>query len=236
MGGTITIFKREMASFFYSPIAYIVIAVFLIFSGYFFATILSITQQATLTYSLANTQFILSILAPIITMRLLSEEVRAGTIEMLVTAPVTDFEVVVGKFLAAWFLYLVMLVPTLLYVVFLGWVGQPDLGPIISSYIGLALMGAMFISIGLLMSALTRNQIIAGVSGIVALVILFFVGYAVSGTEAWYAPILQYIGTYGHWESFTKGLVDSRDVVYYISISTLCIFITVRIVESRKWR
>ncbi|MFQ5957545.1 MAG: ABC transporter permease [Candidatus Brocadiales bacterium] len=236
MGGTTTIFKREMVGFFYSPIAYIVIAVFLLFSGYFFATILALTQQATLTYSLANTQFILSILAPVITMRLLSEEVRAGTIEMLMTAPVTDFEVVFGKFLAAWFLYLVMLAPTLLYVVFLKWVGQPDMGPIISSYIGLALMGGMFVSVGLLMSAMTRNQIIAGVSGIVALVILFFAGYAVSGTEAWYAPVLQYIGTYGHWESFTKGLVDSRDVVYYITITSLCIFMTVRVLESRKWR
>lgn len=236
MGSTTTIFKREMVGFFYSPIAYIVIAVFLVFSGYFFATILALTQQATLTYSLANTQFILSILAPVITMRLLSEEVRAGTIEMLMTAPVTDFEVVFGKFLAAWFLYLIMLAPTLLYVVFLKWVGQPDMGPIISSYIGLALMGGMFVSVGLLMSALTKNQIIAGVSGIVTLVILFFVGYAVSGTEAWYAPVIQYIGTYGHWESFTKGLVDSKDVVYYITITGLCIFITVRVLESRKWR
>lgn len=236
MGGTTTIFKREMVGFFYSPIAYIVIAVFLVFSGYFFATILAFTQQASLSYSLANMQFILSILAPVITMRLLAEEVRSGTIEMLMTAPVTDFEVVFGKFLAAWFLYLVMLAPTLLHVVFLTWVGQPDMGPIISSYIGLALMGAMFVSVGLLMSALTRNQIVAGVSGIVALVILFFVGYAVSGTEAWYASALQYVGTYAHWESFTKGLVVTSDVIYYVTITALCIFITVRVLESRKWR
>ncbi|MCB7128843.1 MAG: ABC transporter permease [Candidatus Brocadiales bacterium] len=236
MGGATTIFKREMVGFFFSPIAYIVIAVFLLFSGYFFATLLALTQQASLTYSLANMQFILSILAPIITMKLLSEEVRAGTIEMLMTAPVTDFEVVFGKFLAAWLLYLVMLAPTLLYVVFLTWVGQPDMGPIISSYIGLALMGGMFVSVGLLMSALTKSQVVAGVLGIVALVILFFVGYAVSGTDVWYAAAFQYIGTYGHWESFTKGLVNTSDVVYYITITALCLFITVRVLESRKWR
>ena len=236
MGGTTTIFKREMIGFFFSPIAYIVIAVFLVFSGYFFATILALTQQANLSYSLANMQFILSILAPVITMRLLSEEVRAGTIEMLMTAPVTDFEVVFGKFLAAWLLYLVMLAPTLLHVVFLTWVGQPDMGPIISSYIGLTLMGGMFISVGLLMSALTKSQIIAGVLGIVALVILFFVGYAVSDTDIWYAAAFQYVGTYGHWESFTKGLVNTSDVVYYITITALCLFITVRVLESRKWR
>lgn len=236
MGGATTIFKREMLSFFYSPIAYVVIAVFLVFSGYFFATILAMTQQATLSYSLANTQFILSILAPVITMRLLSEEVRSGTIEMLMTAPVTDFEVVFGKFLAAWFLYLVMLAPTLLYVVFLQWVGQPDMGPVLSSYIGLALMGAMFISIGLMMSGLTKNQVIAGVSGIVTLVILFFVGYASSGTQTWYASALHYIGTYSHWEPFTKGLVDTKDIFYYVTITALCLFITVRLVESRKWR
>ncbi len=236
MGGATTIFKREMLSFFYSPIAYVVIAVFLVFSGYFFATILAMTQQATLSYSLANTQFILSILAPVITMRLLSEEVRSGTIEMLMTAPVTDFEVVFGKFLAAWFLYLVMLAPTLLYVVFLQWVGQPDMGPVLSSYIGLALMGAMFISIGLMMSGLTKNQVIAGVSGIVTLVILFFVGYASSGTQTWYASALHYIGTYSHWEPFTKGLVNTKDIFYYVTITALCLFITVRLVESRKWR
>ncbi len=236
MGGATTIFKREMIGFFFSPVAYIVIAVFLLFAGYFFATILALTQQASLTYSLANTQFILSILAPVITMRLLSEEVRAGTIEMLMTAPVTDFEVVFGKFLAAWLLYLVMLAPTLLYVVFLTWVGQPDMGPIISSYIGLTLMGGMFISVGLLMSALTKSQVVAGVLGIVTLVILFFVGYAVSGTDVWYAAAFQYIGTYGHWESFTKGLVNTSDIVYYITITALCLFITVRVLESRKWR
>ncbi|MCP4364329.1 MAG: ABC transporter permease subunit [Planctomycetes bacterium] len=236
MGGTATIFKREMMGFFYSPIAYVLIAIFLIFSGYFFATILAMTQQASLAYSLANTQFILSIIAPIITMKLLSDEVRSGTIEMLMTAPVTDFEVVFGKFLAAWFLYLVMLAPTLLYVVFLQWVGQPDMGPVMSSYIGLALMGSMFISIGLMMSSFTKSQMIAGISGIVTLVILFFMGYAASGTNVWYAAALQYIGTYSHWEPFTKGLVDTKDILYYVTITALCLFITVRMVESRKWR
>lgn len=236
MGGTATIFKREMMGFFYSPIAYVLIAIFLIFSGYFFATILALTQQATLSYSLANTQFILSIIAPIITMKLLSDEVRSGTIEMLMTAPVTDFEVVFGKFLAAWFLYLVMLAPTLLYVVFLQWVGQPDMGPVLSSYIGLALMGLMFISIGLMMSAFTRSQMIAGISGIVTLVILFFMGYAASGTATWYAAALQYLGTYSHWEPFTKGMVNTKDILYYVTITALCLFITVRMVESRKWR
>ncbi|HHT9119069.1 MAG TPA: ABC transporter permease [Candidatus Hypogeohydataceae bacterium YC41] len=236
MTNSITIFKREMISYFYSPVAYIVIAVFLLSSGYFFARILALTQQATLMYSLANTQVILSILAPVITMRLMAEEVKSGTIEMLMTAPVTDFEVVFGKFLAALFLYLVMLAPTLLYVVFLGWVGEPDMGPIMASYIGLTLMGAMFVSVGLLMSALTKNQIIAGVLGIVSLLILFYLGYAVSGTEGWYVPVLQYIGTFDHWEPFTKGLVDTKDVIYYLSITVLCLFVTVRLVESRKWR
>ncbi len=236
MGGAATIFKREMMGFFYSPIAYVLIAIFLVFSGYFFATILALTQQATLSYSLANTQFILSIIAPIITMKLLSDEVRSGTIEMLMTAPVTDFEVVFGKFLAAWFLYLVMLAPTLLYVVFLQWVGQPDMGPVLSSYIGLALMGLMFVSIGLMMSAFTRSQMIAGISGIVTLVILFFMGYAASGTATWYAAALQYLGTYSHWEPFTKGMVNTKDILYYVTITALCLFITVRVVESRKWR
>lgn len=231
-----TVFQREINAYFLSPVAYVVIVVFLVVSGYFFQQALSITNEASLRYSLAISQFILSILTPVITMRLLAEENKTGTIETLMTAPVTDFEVVFGKFLAAWGLYCVMLAPTIIYIVFLSWVGNPDIGPIISSYIGLILMGAMFVSIGLLVSSLTKNQIVAAVIGIVSLMILWVVGYYVAGGEGWFSEVLKYIGTFGHWDAFTKGLVDTRDVVYYVSLTALFIFVTVRVVESRKWR
>ncbi|MDQ1271882.1 MAG: gliding motility-associated transport system permease protein [Planctomycetota bacterium] len=231
-----TIFQREINAYFLSPIAYVIIAVFTVFSGYFFSIMLGITQESTLRYSLAYTQFILSILTPVITMRLLAEENKTGTIEPLMTAPVTDFEVVFGKFLAAWALYNVMIAPTAFYIIFLAWVGSPDYGAIIASYIGLVLMGGLFISIGLLVSAITKNQIVAAVIGIVSLLILLVIGLASSGGEGWFYHALRYIGTYDHWDTFTKGIVDTRDVIYYVSFTALLIFIVVRIVESRRWR
>lgn len=231
-----TVFRREMNAYFLSPVAYVVIVVFLVVSGYFFQQALFITNEASLRYSLAISQFIFSILTPVITMRLLAEESKTGTIETLMTAPVTDLEVVLGKFLSAWGLYGVMLAPTLIYIALLSWVGSPDIGPVISSYIGLMLMGAMFVSIGLLVSSLTKNQIVAAVIGIVSLMLLWVVGYYVAGGEGWFSEVLKYIGTFGHWDTFTKGLVDTRDVVYYVSLTALFIFITVRVVESRKWR
>ncbi len=231
-----TIFQREINAYFLSPVAYVVIAVFMVFSGYFFSVMLGITQETTLRYSLAYTQFILSILTPVITMRLFAEENKTGTIEPLMTAPVTDFEVVFGKFLAAWALYSVMVVPTAFYIIFLAWTGNPDYGAIVASYIGLILMGGLFVSIGLLVSAVTKNQIVAGVIGIVALLILLVIGLASSGGEGWFYNGLRYIGTYDHWDTFTKGIVDTRDVVYYVSFTALLIFVVVRIVESRRWR
>ncbi|MCF6149367.1 MAG: ABC transporter permease subunit [Candidatus Kuenenia sp.] len=236
MTSTGTIFQREINAYFLSPIAYVIIAVFMVFSGYFFSIMLGITQETTLRYSLAYTQFILSILTPVITMRLLAEENKTGTMEPLMTAPVTDFAVVFGKFLAAWALYNIMIAPTALYIIFLVWVGSPDYGAIVTSYIGLILMGGLFISVGMLVSAVTKNQIVAAVIGIVALLILLVIGLASAGNEGWLYSTLRYIGTYDHWETFTKGVLDTRDIIYYFSFSALLIFIVVRIVESRRWR
>jgi ABC-2 type transport system permease protein len=169
-------------------------------------------------------------------MRLLAEENKTGTVEPLMTAPITDFAVVFGKFLAAWALYNIMIAPTAFYIIFLAWVGSPDYGAIIASYIGLVLMGGLFVSVGMLVSAVTKNQIVAAVTGIVALLILLVIGLASAENEGWLYSTLRYIGTYDHWETFTKGIVDTRDIVYYFSFSTLLLFIVVRIVESRRWR
>ncbi|MBW7943607.1 MAG: ABC transporter permease, partial [Candidatus Kuenenia stuttgartiensis] len=185
MTSTGTIFEREINAYFLSPIAYVIIAVFMVFSGYFFSIMLGITQETTLRYSLAYTQFILSILTPVITMRLLAEENKTGTVEPLMTAPITDFAVVFGKFLAAWALYNIMIAPTAFYIIFLAWVGSPDYGAIIASYIGLVLMGGLFVSVGMLVSAVTKNQIVAAVTGIVALLILLVIGLASAENEGW---------------------------------------------------
>lgn len=231
------LFRREFSAYFLSPIAYIVIAVFLIYTGFFFSTSLFDNKEVTLQYCVMYIQFILPFLIPVITMRLFSEETKSGTIETLMTAPVTDYEVVLGKFLAAFGLYNVMIFSTLIYVIFLSWVGSPDYGSIISSYIGLILMGSVYISVGLLTSAFTKNQIVAAVIGIVGLMFLLVIGFVhyIVG-EGFFAACLKYIGTYDHWEAFTKGLVDSRDIIYYVSLTIILLFVTIRIVESRKWR
>ena len=231
------LFRRELNAYFLSPIAYIVIAVFLIYTGFFFSTSLFENKVVTLKFSVMYIQFILPFLVPVITMRLFSEESKSGTLETLMTAPVSDFEVVMGKFFAAFGLYAVMILSTLIYVVFLHWVGTPDYGSIITSYIGLLLMGSVYISVGLLTSAITKNQIISAVIGIVGLVFLLIIGFVhyIVG-EGFFSECLKYIGTFDHWEAFTKGLVDTRDVIYYISLTVLLLFITIRVVESRKWR
>ena len=230
------IYQRELLSYFYSPIAYVVISVFLVAAGFFFAGNLQIHQQASLKGSLDSTQFFLLLLTPVITMKLFSDESKSGTIETLMTSPVTDFDVVFGKFLAALSLYTVMILPTWIYVLFLTIFGNPDFGPIFSSYIGLMLMGGLFVSVGLLVSSLTKNQVVAAVIGIVSLIILWVIGYLSAYGDGWFYEALKYIGTYDHWSSFTKGIVDTRDVIYYLSFTALLLFITVRNVESRKWR
>jgi ABC-2 type transport system permease protein len=230
------IFQREIKAYFFSPIAYVVISVFLVASGFFFAGNLQFWKEASLKGSLDSIQFFLLLLTPVITMKLFSDETKSGTIETLMTSPVTDFDVVFGKFLAALGLYAVMILPTWMYVVFLSFFGNPDFGPIISSYIGLILMGGLFVSIGLLISSLTRNQVVAAVIGIVSLIILWVIGFLSTYGEGWFYEGLRYCGTFDHWESFTKGIVDTRDVIYYLSFTALMLFLTVRSLESRKWR
>lgn len=236
MSNVSAIFQREITSYFFSPIAYIVISVFLMASGFFFAGNVQYWQEASLKGSLDSIQFFLLLLTPVITMKLFSDETKSGTIETLMTAPVTDFDVVFGKFLAALTLYVVMILPTWIFVLFLCIFGNPDFGPIIASYIGLVLMGGLFVSIGLLVSSLTKNQIVAAVIGIITLIILWVLGFISNYGEGWFYESLRYIGTFDHWESFTKGIVDTRDVIYYITFTTLLLFITVRVLESRKWR
>jgi len=231
-----TICVRELKSYFYSPIAYIVMTVFLVISGYFFAVILSHSREATLRYSMQNMPIILLFVTPIITMRLLAEESKTGTMETLMTAPVSDFEVVFGKFLAALGFYVAMLVPTLAYVGFLRWVGRPDYGPIIASYIGLVLMGGLFISIGLFASSLTRNQIVAAMIAFAMLLLFWVLGFAAGRSGTTLSKVIEYIGIFEHFDTFRKGLVDSRDVIYYLSGTAFMLFLTVKVVESRKWR
>lgn len=227
---------RELLSSFCSPVAYVALTVFLLLSGYFFCVILNVTQEASLRYALGNFSITLLFLAPLLTMRLLSEEKKSGTLEILMTAPLTEWDVVLAKFLASWSLYLFIAAPTALYLIFLSAYGNPDFGPVVTGYLGLVLMGAAFVAIGLFASSLTANQIIAAAISFLILLGFWVLGFATEDTTSPLGKILAYLSLFEHYDTFRRGILDSKDVIYYISTTILFLFLTVRVLESRRWK
>lgn len=227
---------REINATFFSPLAYVVLTLYLFFSGFFFYLILDASRRADMTGLIGILTFLFLVSMPLLTMRLISEEYRSGTIESLMTAPITDGEVILGKYFGAVIFFLFMLAPTLLYIVILKRVGNPDMGPILASYLGLILMGAMFIALGLFCSALTRNQIVAGVLGIVSLLIIWVLGAVGERMSGDLAPIVRYIGTQQHMQSFSSGRIAFRDCFYFVSFTVFWLFLSVRVLESKRWR
>jgi ABC-2 type transport system permease protein len=227
---------RELLSQFCSPIAYVVLVVFLLLSGYFFSVILNATQEASMRYTFSNLAITLLFLAPALTMRLFSEEKKSGTLEVLMTAPVTEWEVVFAKFMGGWLLYLFILLPTVLYGLLLMMVGQPDLGALLTGYAGLALIGAVFVSIGLFASALTSNQVIAAVLSFFILLGFWIVSFATPETSSVMGKLVGTISLFEHYDTFRRGIIDTRDVIYYVATTALFLFLTVRVLESRRWR
>lgn len=230
--------RRELSSYFVSAIAYVAMALFLASSGLVFAlTDFSSGAPAQLRTVTQWNTIILAFILPILTMRSLSEEYRTGTIETLMTAPVTDITVVIGKWLGCWLMYLVILAPTLLYVVILRVFGHPDLGPILSSYIGLALIGALYVAIGILYSSVTRNQVVAAALGIVTLITMsFLAGLIASNLRPPWRTVVQYGSVQPHYTDFSLGVVDIVHVIYFVVLTAYVLFFTVKILESRRWR
>lgn len=241
--------QRELIAIFLSPIAYVVIAIFLLLNGFIFWLILgAFAEHAGMEGSvfaiflgklnILSWIFVL-LTAPAITMRLFAEERRSGTIESLFTAPVTEAEAVIGKFLAAYVFYVCLWLPTVIYAVILYRFSSPDWRPMATGYLGVALIGAMFIAIGELTSALTRSQIVAYMTGAVLLLVLFLGAVLLPQVLKGNTPrhVLEYFNLYKHiGEDFAEGIVDSRHVVYYLSVTVFALFLATRAVESRKWR
>lgn len=236
MRNTIAIAEKELKAYFASPIAYVVTAAFLAVMGYLFAVILGFGRQASLRFVFQNMSIILLLIAPALTMRLLAEEQRTGTIELLLTAPLRDVEVVLGKFLASLALLGVMLGLTLYYPLLLGLYGKPDWGPIATGYLGVLLLGAGCLAVGLFTSTLTQNQIIAAVLGMGLLLLLWVIGGAGQLVGGPVGDILRYLDIPNHFNDFTRGIVDSRDVIYYLSLSVSGLFLAVVSLQSRRWR
>lgn len=227
--------RRELESYFVSPIAYVVTAAFLFISGYFFTFILFYTRQATMRYLFSNLSIIALFVAPVLTMRLISEEKRSGTIELVLTSPVRDWEFVLGKYLAGLALFTLMLVLTLYYPLLLEIFGNPDRGAILAGYLGLWLYGAALLSVGVLASSLTRNQIIAAVLGFGLLLILWVCDAAGDFTGAPLSNFFRYLSLSAHYFDFPKGIVDTKDVVYYISLAAAGLFLSTLSLSSRRW-
>lgn len=238
MRNILIIAKRELRSYFTSAIAYVVFAMFLILAGYFFSMILLITKQASLQGVAYNITITLLFFTPLITMKLFAEERKLGTLEILMTKPVKDFEVVLGKFLAALGFLALMFLTTGVYVFILIKYGNPDMGPIWSSYLGLLLIGGSFLSLGIFASTLSENQIIAAVVSF-GLVLLMWLMNWISGQLELGTGIeetLSYLSLSAHFDDFLKGVVDLKNIVFYLSFIVFWLFVTVKSIEVRKWK
>ncbi len=259
MKNTWAVFSREFRSFFVSPVAYGVILIFLAIAGFFFFTQLSnflhqsmqaltrarYYQQTAPTFNinlyivrpvLHNFGLIILFMIPGITMKLFAEEKKTGTIELLLTSPITNMQIIFGKFFAGLALYTIMLIPTVVYMAILFIWGNPEIAPIITGYIGLLLVGASFLAVGLFISALTENQIVAFSVSFGILMLLYVISWNANFSGEFWSSVFSYISITGRFDDFTKGIIDTKNIVFYLSFIGFGLFLTYRAVESMKWR
>ena len=212
------IFRKEFNAYFVSPIAYIVISIFLLVTGWFFFATFFLFNQASLRTFYALLPVVFAFVIPAITMRLISEELNVGSDEILLTMPVTACDVILGKFFASVAMIIAMLIPTLAYPLTVTVMGQLDWGPVIGGYIGAVLLGAAFSAIGLFSSALTRNQIIAFIIGLAICFALTLIDKLLYFLPQSLLGVFSYLGADFHFQNIAKGIIDSRDVLYFMSI------------------
>jgi len=250
--------KKEFQAYFTSPVAYVVITIFLVITGYFFynlfASFSTLSFQASTNPAIAKQQNLLNItetvirplfgnmgtimllMMPLLTMRLFAEEKKSGTIELLLTYPISDMEVIIGKLAACIAVFVLMLSATVTCPILVMVFGEPETGPIITGYLGLFLMGTAFISLGLFTSSITENQIVAATLSFGVLFLFSMMGYSFSFMGPALGRFIMSISLIGHMEGFAKGIIDTTDIIYYFIFSALFVFLTLRVMESKKWR
>jgi len=234
MNQIITIASKEFKDYFISPIAYIVIALFLVVTGWFFFSTFFIFDRADMRSFFSLLPTIFAFVIPAVTMRLFSEEMNVGSYETLLTMPVSFSDIALGKFAAAVLFTVCMLLPTVSYAVFIAFVGDIDMGPVAGGYIGAILLGGAYCSVGLFASSLTRNQIVAFIIGAAicfGLTILDKVLFFVPGQLA---GIVGFLGSETHFQSIAKGVIDSRDIVYFISVMVVALFGTNLVMQEKN--
>ena len=224
MKQVIHIFEKESRIYFVSPIAYIFISIFLLITGWFFFMTFFLFNQADLRNFFVLLPIAFSIVVPAITMRLFSEELNVGSYEILLTMPVTFRQVVLGKYLASVVFVAALLIPTLAYPVTVAFLGELDWGPVLGGYIGAVLLGAAFSAIGLFASSLTRNQIIAFITGMAICFSLTLIDKMLFFLPQTLLGILQYLGADYHFRNISKGILDSRDILYFLSVSFIGLY------------
>ena len=253
MSNILAIAHKEVKSYFSSPIAYIAIGLWALLYGYFFFAILSFFVRQSMQMNqfgpqalnlnqqlirplLQNVTILILFLMPMVTMRTYSEEKRSGTIELLLTSPITDFQIVLGKFFGAMALYAVMLAVTLFHIGVLFIYGSPEWKPILTSYIGLLLLGGCFIAVGLFISSLTKNQIVAGMVTFAVFLLLWIITWIGSFSGPTVDKLTTYLSIIDHFDDFGKGVVDTTHLIYYVSFITFGLFLTAKSVDSERWR
>jgi ABC-2 type transport system permease protein len=234
MRQALLIFKKEFKDYFLSPIAYIVIAVFLLVTGWLFFSTFFGYGQADLRRFFNLLPIIFALVVPVITMRLFSEELNVGSYEILLTLPVTFQDIIIGKFMAGVAFVAAILLPTLSYPIFISSLGDLDWGVVVGSYIGSLLLGAAFTAIGLLASSLTRNQIIACIVGMAICAVLAIIDKMLFFFPQSILNVVAYLSASIHFENIAKGIVDSRDVLYFLSIMFLGLYATHLVMQEKK--
>jgi ABC-2 type transport system permease protein len=227
--------RREVKSYFNSAIAYVVIVVFLAIVGWFHTSNLFLSNVATMRLLFELVPIVFLFVVPAITMKLLSEEKKSGTIELLTTKPLHDTEIVLGKFLAAWALIGVALLLTLVYYVTIASLGKIDNGPVLGGYLGLMLMAGVYVAIGLLASSLTENQVIAFIIGFVFVFALFMFDKVLIYIPDTLASIVEFLGIDYHFGNVARGVIDTRDIIYFLSLLGFMLYLTVVSLGRRKW-
>lgn len=238
------IFKKELRSYFSSLIAYIVLTVFLVISGYYFYTDLALfvvwggasIQEGLWQALFHDIRLVLLLTIPLLTMRLFAEEKKLGTIELLFTYPFRDSEILLGKFLACLTVFCVMIGLTVLYPVLLAIVYEVEVGPLAASYLGLFLLGAAFISCGIMVSSLTENQIVAALVSSGIILAFWFVDWNEAAMTPAMAEVLHHISFFEHFYNFARGVIETKDIIYFILFTFFFLFLTLRSLESRRWR
>ena len=255
MRNVLTITMREIRSYFVAPIAYSIYMIFLLVSGWFFTNILAffvIQSIQSLRFPwlaerinihdlvirpfYGNMSVILLLMVPVITMRLFSEEKKLGTSELLYTSPIKIWQIVVGKYFSSVIFLLVMLLLTVHFPIFLFAFGEPQVGVVLSTYLGVFLMGASFCAVGLLASSLTENQVIAAIVAFGVLLLFWVIGWASESVGGVLKSVLQHLSLLEHQINLSKGIFDLRDILFYLSFITFTLFITYGVVESRRWK